>query len=162
VAVFFQKISDDQFNAESDFLVRESKNMKVITGISLSLFSLAAFSVNAFAGLIVLLSAIAVFAKTRVDRTIMKINKQGFYYYGELITDWDHFISEEFIDELPFSSRGSPRTTDQFFLMIKYYKDGYSGYYGRKIQLTDDQDKAEEEIIAAVKFYYNNSRKAIQ
>jgi hypothetical protein len=45
--------------------------------------------------------------------------------------------------------------------MIKYYKDGEPGYYGRKIRLTDTQDKSEEEIIAAVKFYYKNRQKAI-
>lgn len=42
--------------------------------------------------------------------------------------------------------------------MIKYSKEGQSGYYGRKIPLTDTQDKAEEEIIAAIKFYHTHSK----
>ena len=74
--------------------------------------------------------------------------------------DWDHFISEQFIDELPLPSSTSSGIRDRFFLMIKYYKDGKPGYFGRKICLTDSQDKSEEEIIAAVKFYYKQFEKA--
>jgi len=44
--------------------------------------------------------------------------------------------------------------------MIKYYEDGKPGYFGRKIPFTDTQDKSEEEIIGAVKFYYKNRHKA--
>jgi hypothetical protein len=162
MAVFFQKISDDQFNINSDFLVMESKKMNVVTGIFLLIFSIAAFAMNILAGIVVLIFAISAFARTAKDKIIMKINKQGFYYFGELITDWDHFISEEFIDELPLPSGNNPGANDKFFLMIKYFKDGYPGYYGRKIPLTANQDKAEEEIIAAVKFYYKNSQKINQ
>jgi hypothetical protein len=160
--VFFQNISDDQFNFDSDFLVRESKNMNIVAGIFILILSIPAFSMHVLAGVAVVIFAISAFVKSTRDQTIIKINKQGFYYYDELITDWEHFISEEFIDELPLPSRNNAGVNDQFFLMIKYYKDGYPGHYGRKIPLTDNQDKAEEEIIAAVKFYYKNSRKAIQ
>ena len=109
-------------------------------------------------GSLMLLFAIGALVRTSKDITIMKI-KTGFYYYGQLITDWDHFISEEFIDDGPASPRSG--AVDRFYLMIKYYKEGESGYYGRKIRLTDNQDKSEEEIIAAVKFYYKNRQKAI-
>ena len=41
-------------------------------------------------------------------------------------------------------------------MMIRYYKSGEDGYFGRKIPFTDTQDKSEEEIIAAIKFYHAN------
>lgn len=160
--VFFQKISDDEFDIESDFLVKESKNMNIVTGVFFLIFSFAAFATNILAGCVVLIFAILAFARSAKDQTIIKINKQGFYYFDELITDWDHFISEEFIDEIPLPSGNNPGVSDQFFLLIKYYKDDASGYFGRKIRLTNNQDKAEEEIIAAVKFYSKNSQKQIR
>ena len=161
MAAYFQKISDDQFDINSDFTVKESKQMNIIAGVFLTLFSFAAFSMHILAGVMVLFFAITAFVRSSKDRVIITVNAQGFYYYGQLITDWEHFISEEFIDEVPLPSGNNPGVGDKFFLMIKYYKDGYPGYYGRKIQLTDNQDKAEEEIIAAVKFYYKNSQKRI-
>lgn len=153
---YFQKISDDQFNFESDFLVRESKSMNSVVGIFLLIFSLATFFMSVLMGAFVLLFAIGTLIRPSGNITIMQINKTGFYYYNELVTDWDHFISEEFIDDGP-----SRRGIDQFYLLVKYYKEGQPGYYGRKIRFTDTQDKSEEEIMAAIKFYYLNSQKTV-
>jgi hypothetical protein len=43
--------------------------------------------------------------------------------------------------------------------MIKYYKEGFPGYYGRKIRLTNTQDKSEEEIVTAITFYFKHYQK---
>jgi hypothetical protein len=159
MAAYFQKIPDEQFDFETDFVVKESKNMNLVVGIFFLIFSLAAFFMSVIMGGLLLLFAIGTLMRSSKDILIMKISKTGFYYYDELITDWDHFISEEFIDDGPASGRSG--AVDRFYLMVKYYKDGQPGYYGRKIRLTNDQDKSEEEIIAAVKFYYKNSQKAV-
>lgn len=159
MAAYFQKISDDHFNIETDFLVKESKNMNLVVGVLIFIFSIASFSMSIIMGGLVLLFAIGTLMRTSKEIIIMKINKTGFYYYGKLITDWDHFISEEFIDDGPASPRSGAK--DQFYLLIKYYKEGQPGYFGRKIRLTDSQDKSEEEIIAAVKFYYKNSQETV-
>lgn len=45
----------------------------------------------------------------------MVINKNGFYYYGELVTDWDHFINVEFIDEVLLPGMYSSGTSDKFY-----------------------------------------------
>ena len=159
MAAYFQKISDDQFNFETDFIVQESKQMNLVIGMVSLIFSLVAFSMSVLMGGLILLFAIGSLMRSSKDTTIMKINKTGFYYLGELVTDWDHFISEEFIDEGPARPRSG--AVDRFYLMIKYYKDERSGYYGRKIRFTDTQDKSEEEVIAAIKFYYKNSRQKV-
>jgi hypothetical protein len=159
MAVFFQNIPDDHFNVESDFMVKESKKMHLIIGIFFFIFSLAAFSVSLVMGGILLIFSIGMLVKSTKDQTIMKINREGIYYYGQLLTDWDNFISSEFIDELPLPSSNSNGLSDQFFLMIKYYKEGFPGYYGRKIRLTNTQDKSEEEIVAAITFYFKHYQK---
>ncbi len=77
----------------------------------------------------------------------MTINKNGFFHYGKLITNWNNFIDVAVKEEEKMFS-----IKDNFALFIKYYKDGEPGHFGRKIKLTNTQNKAEEEIIAAIKF----------
>lgn len=91
----------------------------------------------------------------------MIINKKGFYYYGELLTNWENFISAKFIDELPLPGANSTGINDEYYLLIKYFRDGKPGHFGRRIRLTATQDKAEEEIMAAIKFYYKEHQKMV-
>jgi hypothetical protein len=87
----------------------------------------------------------------------MTINPSGFYYYGKLITNWKNFVSAQFVDNVPALSGSSSGISDQFFLIMRYYKEGQPACFERKFRLTNTQDKAEEEILAAIKFYYANS-----
>lgn len=159
MAVYFQQVPDDQFDASSNFVVKESKGVNLITGIFFLILAFGFVSMSWY-GWFMVIPALAVIARGFRNKTIMVINKNGVYYYGELLTDWNHFISEEFIDDGPSLSRGTSK--DQFYVLIKYYKEGQPGYYGRKIPFTDSQDKSEEEIIAAIKFYYEQNEKANQ
>jgi hypothetical protein len=43
----------------------------------------------------------------------------------------------------------------------EYCKEGHPGCYSRKIRFTDTQDKSEEEIMTAIKFYYSNSQRTV-
>jgi len=153
MAVYFQKVSDDQFNASADYVVKESKGVNLIRGIFFFILGLGFVSISWY-GWFLVVASIAVVARAFREDVSMIVNKVGFFYYGQLITDWDHFISEEFIDDGPATPRRAGK--DQFYLMIKYYKEGQPGYYGRKIPFTDTQDKSEEEIMAAIRFYYKN------
>ncbi|MBB1286948.1 hypothetical protein HRH25_21375 [Flavisolibacter sp. BT320] len=154
---FFQSISEDRFLAEEDFIVRESKKMRLIIGLFLLGFAVMMLQDYVWMAIVAAIPGIAsVVASTR-DQVIMKINKTGFYYYGKLLTDWNNFVSAEFMDEMPVLTSGSAGLSDKFSLYIKYYKTDQPGCFGRKIPLTNTQDKSEEEIIAAVRFYYRNS-----
>ena len=152
MAVYFQKIPDDKFNPSCDFVVKESKGVNLVRGIFFLMLAFALVSISWY-GWFMVVASIAVIASGFRNTVILIVNKNGFYYYGQLLTDWDHFISEEFIDDGPTMST---TVKDQFYLLIKYYKEGQPGYYGRKIPFTDTHDKSEEEIIAAIKFYYKN------
>jgi hypothetical protein len=159
---FFQEISDDQFNYEADFLVKESITMNLIISSFSLVLSIAFFSLSPWMAGIMLLVPIGAFVRGFKNQVVMKVNSNGFYYYGQLITTWKNFISVNFLDETFENTRGAIREADRFFLMIKYYKDGRPGYFGRKIRFTDTQDKSEEEIIAAIKFYYKHSQAVSQ
>lgn len=154
---FFLKVSEDQFSADADFIVKESKKMRLIIGLFLLAFAAVIAKDYIWMALVVAIPGIASLLASRRNQVIMKINKTGFYYYGKLLTDWKNFVSAEFMDEMPVLVSGSAGLADKFSLYIKYYKHDKPGCFGRKIPLTNTQDKSEEEIIAAVRFYYRNS-----
>lgn len=164
--VFFQKIPNDHFNIEQDFVVNESKGLNMIVGF-FGLLLVAGFLSTIGIGwraLVLIIpgsmAALVFIRNGATTTTVMIINKTGFYYYGELITNWDNFIDVEFVDDVPIPDANTSAVQDRFYMMVRYGKDGKAGYFGRKIPFTDTQDKSEEEIIAAIKFYHTNCMKA--
>jgi len=158
--VFLQKISEDNFNANSDFHVKESRGCNMTMGILLlALFLLIVITdISGILGgpilrifYLLLIPAVLFIRRGSANQIVMTINKVGFYYGGQLLTSWDNFIDATVTQEEKLLM-----IQDNFLLFIKYYKDGSPGYFGRKLPLTNTQDKAEEEIIAAIKFYYRN------
>lgn len=154
---FFQKISDKQFDYEADFVVKESKTMRLVIGLVLLAIAIAMIQSSWLIAAIIGTASIASLIASRRNLVIMTINKKGFYYYGNMLTNWKNFVSAEFLDEAPTISSSSTGFSDRFSLYMKYYKDGHKECFGRKIPLTNTQDKAEEEILAAIRFYYRNS-----
>lgn len=155
MAAYFQKISENNFNAEGSFVVKESKTMRLVFGILFSLFAAFLVQVSLLIAIIAAILAVASFIRAGQEHIIMKINKDGFYYYGTLLTNWGNFVSARFVDEAPMQSTSSLGLSDKFFVVIRYYKDDRK-CYERKIALTNTQDKSEEEIMAAIRFYYKN------
>lgn len=156
MTIHFQKIPDSQFNIEEDFLVKTSRKIKLLYGLFLLVIALAIASISMWIAIFFAIPVILYLIKSTRKVVIMKINKYGFYYFGRLIFSWNNFKDVEFIDEVPLPGYYSSGINDQFSLMIRYYKDGEPGFYGRKIPLTNTQDKSEEEIMAAIGFYSKN------
>lgn len=90
-----------------------------------------------------------------INKTIMTINKNGFYYFDELVTDWNNFI-DAIVKQDEKNRRIPYDVTDRFELIVRYGKIGHTGYFARKFLMTAVMDKSEEEIIAAIKFYYEH------
>lgn len=164
--VLFQKIPDDHFDAEQDFVVKESKGVNIVIGI-FALFLVVGLlpTIGVQWPVIILVASFVIlgiaYIKNGVTNpTVMLINQDGFFYYGQLITDWNNFIDVKFVDDIPQAEIYTKGIQDRFGMMIRYYKNGEDGYYGRKIPFTDTQDKSEEEIIAAIKFYHAYYMKA--
>lgn len=82
----------------------------------------------------------------------MEVNAHGFFYFGKLITDWKHFISVKFTEE-----EKAFRISDNFVLLLEYFKPNEPNSFIIKINLGNTQNKSEEEIVEAVRFYHQQS-----
>lgn len=153
-------MKETNLNAKSDFLVRESVGFNYFIGILLLIIFIAAIALGDYgwgnylsALMLFLLPAAFFIAKARGNAVRIKINKTGFYHNGVLITTWDRFIDARLTEELVPGS-----IQDNFIILIRYYGNDYIQAFWSKIPLSNTQDKADEEIIAAIDFYYKASR----
>jgi hypothetical protein len=157
VSVYFQKITEDKFSPDSSFQVKESKKMRLFIGIIALGIAVVMVQGSVFMAVVAATFGVVSLIYSRRNQTIMEINKDGFFYYGRLVTNWNNFVSARFIDQAPQLSSNSLGISDQFFIAIRYRKVDSSNCFEQKIALTNTQDKSEEEILAAIRFYYKNS-----
>jgi hypothetical protein len=147
-----------KLHTDVDFLVRENAVLHFVLGSIFTvifLFSLTDKVEYDYRGkfdfkamYIALVPAIYFMRKAFSKRKeIFKINKQGFYYYGELITNWNNFI-----DAVVTQDKVVLTIQDNFVLFIRYKNDEGRHFRG-KFPLTNMQDKADTEIIAAIRFF---------
>jgi hypothetical protein len=142
---------------EEDFLVKESKTINYVAGGIMVAVFIASLIIGDYGwsnylwGLGLFLVPGAVYlAKGNRNTTIIRINKTGFYYREKLVTDWNHFYGAAIRDKTAVG-----RYRDNFVLELRYYALDYTKVYTESFPLTNTQDKAEEEIIEAINFYYN-------
>ena len=83
----------------------------------------------------------------KAGNVIMKVNKDGIYYYTELVTNWQYFIDAK------VTQADKLWTLQDNFILLINYTDGEGKKYRSKIPLTNNQDKSEEEIIAAIRYF---------
>ena len=160
--IYFQKIPDNNFDAEGDFYVKDSKgcNMTMgflclaafITIVFIDRFNIDDLSIYQFLYLSII-PGIYLLKRAMKNKIIITINKKGFYYFDKLLTDWNNFI-DAFVTQDDENRRVPYDVTDRFILVMRYGKIGHMGYFITKILMTAVMDKSEEEIIAAIKFYY--------
>ena len=145
-------------NANEDFLVKESMAVNYVAGIFLLAVFVISFAVGDYgwgpflsATAILLIPAAFYLARAGRNAIIIRINKTGFFYAGTLVTNWKNYVDAVISqDEIVGSIQ------DNFALLIRYYGDEEL-IYTMKIPLSNTQDKAEEEIIEAIAFYYEAS-----
>ncbi|UAY51730.1 hypothetical protein [Ferruginibacter albus] len=87
------------------------------------------------------------------NKTSFAINKTGIYFYKNFVTDWQHFKTA-YVTQKEITGSVS----DNFILVVEYYKDGESGFFKRTFPLSATQDKADEEIMAAINFFAKLSK----
>jgi hypothetical protein len=148
-------MSVKKFDADKDFLVKDSKTINFIAGgIMLAVFIIAMIFGErewlnyVFATGVFLVPGIISIARGRRNVIIMRINKTGFYHSGKLVTTWPLFYDADVHDRT-----GVGGIKDNFILDIRYYSPDFSIIYTRSIPITNKQDKADEEIVEAIKFY---------
>jgi hypothetical protein len=70
-----------------------------------------------------LLPSIIFLVRSYFHPTIITVNKDGFYYLGNLKTNWTNFISAEVTEEEKVGSY-----QDNFVFILQFYKPGEEGY----------------------------------
>jgi hypothetical protein len=142
----------EPFHPNYNFLVKETPWLHFLSGGVLLLMGAVFVADGVFPVVPVLMTfagGIILSLRGFARHTIIKINRHGFYHYGKLITNWDHFI-----DALVTQKEIPGSIQDNFILIIRS-SDGVK-LYKDTIPLRNTQDKAEEEIIAAIRYFSKN------
>lgn len=88
------------------------------------------------------------FTKGRSKRIFIRVNKKGIFQDEKLVTGWADFIKASITqDQKVFSVK------DNFVLLVEFKKEKTG--FRRKIPLGNTQNKSEEEVLDAVKYFSN-------
>ena len=141
-----------------DFVVKENRGLYLVLGLiclAIFIYSLTDKVDFDYTGkfrfkMMYLVAVPAFFFLARAlkaGRVIIRINKEGIYYFGELITNW------QFFKDATVTQAEKMWTLQDNFILLIHYADAEGKKYRSKIPLTNNQDKSEEEIIAAIKYF---------
>lgn len=147
-------------NKDSEFVVGEDKVLDYILAtlffalflyglIDMILHHFTKINYQSFIFMIALAPAFIFFVKGKNKRIYIRVNKKGIYQDEKLVTNWSNLLNA-FIDQ----KEKVLSIQDNFILVLEYMKDGFQQGFRRKIPLTNTQNKSEEEVIEAVKFFW--------
>jgi len=147
-------------NPPNEFIVKESATTNILIGLfflALFIITLVNFIHNDkihndygtkklnYILIGTFITALIFIIKGLKHPTIITINKNGFYYFDILKTDWKNFISAEVIEEQVTGSY-----EDNFVLQLRFYKES-EGYFVTKIPMRNTFNRSGEEVIEAIK-----------
>ncbi|MEO7923104.1 MAG: hypothetical protein ABIR30_05450 [Chitinophagaceae bacterium] len=153
-------------NKEGEFVVGEEKVLVYILAFlffGLFVYGLGDMILSGFKDIgyldfvfiAALIPAFIFFRKGRSNRIYLRVNKTGIYQDGQLITGWADFLNAYITQK-----ETAITIQDNFMLVIEFTKPGAAKGFRRKISLTNTQNKSEEEVLAAIKFFWNESRRS--
>lgn len=151
-----------QLDRNTDFIVGEEKVLDyVVSGLFFIIFFVCLYftydggfqsaNVASYIFVLALLPAFVYLFKARSNRIYIRINKTGIYQDEQLVTTWGHFI-KAYLSQQPktFSIQ------DNFILVVEYTREDPKKGFRRKIPLSNTQNKSEEDVLAAVRFFWND------
>lgn len=144
---------------ENEFLVRESAFINfVVAGALLLLFVVALMNASDMMSYVMafglfLTPGIVFLYKGLSKKIFIRINAQGIFFRGKLMTDWRHFYDAQVRD-----GRGIGSIQDKFLLDVRYYSPDGQLLHKVSIPLTNTQDQAEEDVLAATYRFYKAYR----
>ena len=146
----------EEFNAEGEFVVKDSVGIMLFMAVFFSVLLVSSLPYNENGNLtfiLVLAGGGIIFSvyKVIVRKPQIRVNRSGIYAAENLITDWDHFYTAEF-QQLPLKRL---RVSEKNILIVHYRKDGIEGSFRSTIPLTNTQNKSEEAVVEAVRFYHD-------
>ena len=145
---------------DSEFIVGEEKVLNYIIAflcLTLFMYGLIDAVTRKFINIdyqsliftLALVPAFIFFKKGRSKRIFIRINKTGIYQEEKLLTNWANFIKAFLTQEEKLVS-----IKDNFVLVVEYRKEGQKEGFRRKIPLTNTQNKSEEDVLNAVRFFW--------
>ena len=150
-----------KFSPDKDFQVKDSKWMNyLISAILLTLAIVALIMgdmewTNFIFAAVLLLAGVFFIIKAQKNKVSIVINRSGFYHHGKLIFQWNQYIDAKLTQDEKLAS-----FQDNFIILIRHYSTDKKLIYTSKIPMSNTQDKADEEILAAIDFYNRNRSQA--
>lgn len=150
-------MSKKPLTKETQFIVGEEKILNfILAGLFLLLFiygladairkNFSNLDYSSMVFVIGLSLSFLFFNKGRSKRVFIRVNNKGIYQDEKLVTGWADIIKASITqDQKVFSVK------DNFILLVEYKKDKTG--FRRKIPLGNTQNKSEEEVLAAIKFF---------
>jgi hypothetical protein len=90
------------------------------------------------------------FRKGRSNRIYIRVNLKGIYLDERLLTNWENFIKAYLTQKETVLT-----IQDNFMLVVEYRKkDDPKTGIRKKIMLTNTQNQSEEDVLAAIKFFW--------
>lgn len=161
-------MSQEPLTLGSQFTVKENKVMAIVLGILfLALFSYGLVDAvlrrfkdidyQSYIFALAVIPALMCFRRARNNKVYIRINKKGIYHHERLVTGWEGFIKAWLTQDKPSILVLDNR--DNFIMMVEYKTPGTKQGFRRKIALANNQDKAEEEVLEAVRYFSNLYKK---
>ncbi len=159
----------DLLTKDGQFLVGEYKLMHYF----MALFFLALFGYGLYDAIarnftdidyqsyvfaLAIIPAVMIMIKVRKGTIYIRINSKGIYENERLVTQWSGLLIVTLTQE---EKNGIYDMGDKFILLLQYTRPGEPKPLIRKIRLTNTQNKSEEEVLAAVKWFWGIYRKSV-
>ncbi len=153
--------------SDGQFIVGEYKLMHYF----MALFFLALFGVGLYDAIarnfrdidyqsyvfaLAIVPAVMILIKVRKGTIYIRVNSKGIYENERLVTQWSGLLNVTLTQE---ENKRLIEVNDKFILLLEYQKPGELKPIRRKIRLTNTQNKSEEEVLAAVRWFWGRGIK---
>ena len=151
---------------ESQYVVGEEKVLNyILASLCLAIFLYGIIDAvrrhfthidyQSFVFVLALVPAWLFFRKARSKKVHIRINKTGIYHHERLVTGWAK-LHKAYISQK--EKKGIINIQDNFLLVLEFRKENGKQAVRRKIPLTNTQNRSEEEIMEAVKFFWSDHK----
>lgn len=105
-----------------------------------------------------IIPAVLILKKVRKGTIYIRINKKGIYELEQLVSTWADLLHVRLTQE---ERKGIYDVGDRFVLLLEYKRPDQARVLRHKIRLTNTQNKSEEEVLAAVRWFWASYRQAV-
>lgn len=152
---------------DSEFVVGEEKSINYVMAvffIALFLYGVIDAARHQFKNIdyqsyifaLTIAPAVYCFRRAQSKRAYIRINKTGIYKEEQLVTGWSSLLKFYLAQE---KKKSFYNIQDNFILVVEYSGTDPQKGIRKKIPLTNTQNKSEEDVLAAVDFFWQQYKK---